>query len=306
MGSISPFHEGELTVQDRTGSTQQASRTGNVIGNRITPRAIPFVAQQTMALLGTLDAEGNPWASVLFGKPGFVTADDDRTVVFDLGRTLVDPHDPLWANIEANPHVGMLAVELATRKRLRVNGTLTRKGIDILELAVAEAYPNCPKYIQRREVLVFGANGTTAPAPQYGTEATSAQLHLVGHADTFFVGSSHPEHGVDVSHRGGNPGFVQVLDERTLRIPDYVGNGMFNTLGNFVAHPSAGLLFIDFEDNRLLQFSGRPEIQWRLDGPEDTTGGTNRYWDFTIERCIQRQLPAKIRWELLDLSPFNP
>lgn len=306
MSITSPYHEGELAVQERTGNRHQASRTGRVIASRIIPGAIPFLARQTMALLGTLDAGGNPWASVLFGAPGFVTAADDQTVVFDLSKTLADPHDPLWSNIEADPHVGMLAIELASRRRLRVNGTVTREGNDVLRLAVAEAYPNCPMYIQRREVLEFGVNGARASSPRSGTVATRTQLELIGRADTLFVASAHPERGADMSHRGGNPGFVEVLDDRTLRIPDYAGNGMFNTLGNFVAYPRAGLLFIDFEGNRLLQLSGRPEIQWQLDEGEDTTGGTRRYWDFTIERWLERELPGKVSWELLDLSPFNP
>jgi len=108
------------------------------------------------------------------------------------------------------------------------------------------------------------------------------------------------------SHRGGNPGFVEVLDERTLRVPDYVGNGMFNTLGNFVSNPRAGLLFIDFEGGRTLQLIGTPMIRWELDAPSDRTGGTRRYWDFTVDRWLERELPQRVDWELLDYSPFNP
>ena len=81
---------------------------------------------------------------------------------------------------------------------------------------------------------------------------------------------------------------------------------MFNTLGNFVANPRAGLLFIDFDANRTLQLIGTPEVRWDLDESNDRTGGTRRYWDFTVERWLERELAHRVEWELLDYSPFNP
>ena len=129
---------------------------------------------------------------------------------------------------------------------------------------------------------------------------------MIAGSDTFFVASSHPERGVDVSHRGGNPGFVEVLDERTLRVPDYVGNGLYNTLGNFVSHPQAGLLFIDFDAGTTLQLIGVPKIRWELDRADDRTGGTRRYWDFTVQRWLVREIPQRVECEFLDYSPFNP
>ena len=85
---------------------------------------------------------------------------------------------------------------------------------------------------------------------------------LVAGADTFFIATWHPGGGADASHRGGRPGFVRVLDDRTLEFPDYPGNNMFNTLGNLVGHPRAGLLFVDFERGDLLQLTGRAKIRW--------------------------------------------
>ena len=155
---------------------------------------------------------------------------------------------------------------------------------------------------------VLGAVGVCLDhvEPRSGGILSPSQRASIGAADTFFVASAHSERGVDVSHRGGNPGFVEVLDERTLRVPDYAGNSMFNTLGNFVANPRAGLLFIDFDANRTLQLVGTAEIQWELDESNDRTGGTRRYWDFTGERWLERELTHHVEWELLDYSPFNP
>ena len=306
MYATSPYHEGELLVQQRTGEQLPAKQNGGVISDRIIPGAIPFIAQQPMVVLGSVDTDRNVWASVLFGRPGFVSAADDRTVDFDLSRAGYDEHDPLWANIAGDPRVGMLAIELATRRRLRVNGNLIRVDDEKLRLDVIEAYPNCPQYIQRRHIAQLSGESADGIEPRSGDILSSPQRASIGAADTFFVASAHPERGVDVSHRGGNPGFVEVLDERTLRVPDYAGNSMFNTLGNFVANPRAGLLFIDFDANRTLQLVGTAEIRWELDESNDRTGGTRRYWDFTVERWLERPLPHHIEWELLDYSPFNP
>ena len=301
------YHEGELLVQERTGQEVQAEQSGGVISERIIPGAIPFISQQQMVVLGSVDADQNVWASVLFGRPGFISAADDRTIDFDLSEAGHDEHDPLWGNIAGDPRIGMLAIELATRRRLRVNGNLRRADDETLRLEVIEAYPNCPKYIQRRHIaqVSLGEPRNEAEA-RSGEILTPSQREFIAEANTFFVASAHPERGVDASHRGGNAGFVEVLDERTLRIPDYAGNGMFNTLGNFVANPRAGLLFIDFDANKTLQLIGRPEIRFELDEPNDRTGGTRRYWDFTVERWLERELPHRVESELLDFSPFNP
>ncbi len=139
-----------------------------------------------------------------------------------------------------------------------------------------------------------------------GTVLGSTQHTIITKADTFFVASVHPERGVDASHRGGNPGFVTIVDDRTLRIPDYIGNSMFNTLGNFTANPRAGLIFLDFESGRTLQLTGRPGILYDVEDSAEETGGTNRYWQLHIDRWLEIAHASQLTWELLDFSPYNP
>ena len=309
MLSPNPYHEGELRIQQLAGELQQARGSGRVIADTIIKGALKFIAQQPMAILGSVDDDQNVWASLLFGRPGFMTAPDDKTVEFDLSQAGINPHDPFWTNIEQNPRVGSLLIELATRRRLRINGEASRPSADRLQLhlAVAESYPNCPKYIQRRQMTIQALDGPNTNSMRHDGDALGDdQQALIAAADTFFVASAHPQRGVDASHRGGPPGFVNVLDERTLRIPDYVGNSMFNTLGNFSANPRAGLVFLDFDQSRTLQLIGRPEILWDQDDAESKTGGTRRFWLLQVERWCEMGLAAMVRWEFLDYSPFNP
>ena len=80
-------------------------------------------------------------------------------------------------------------------------------------------------------------------------------------ADTFFIASTGGEYGVDVSHRGGPPGFVGV-EGATLTVPDYQGNRYFNTLGNLMLDPRAALLVVGFDSGDVLELRGRAEIVW--------------------------------------------
>lgn len=301
-----PYHEGELQVQERVGVLQEGAQNARVIQDSIIKGALRFIGQLPMAVFGSLDQEENVWASVFLGTPGFMQAEDERLVRFDLTTMVHNPHDPFWKNIQENPQVGMLAIELASRRRLRINGTITRESDALLQLQVKESYPNCPKYIQRRQVSSPLHVADRIPHISARGDVLGSEQHaLIAKADTFFVASVHPERGVDASHRGGNPGFVALVDDCTLRIPDYPGNSMFNTLGNFTANPRAGLIFLDFDSHRTLQLTGRPEILYEVEGTAEESGGTNRHWQFHIERWVEISQAQQLDWSFQDYSPYN-
>jgi predicted pyridoxine 5'-phosphate oxidase superfamily flavin-nucleotide-binding protein len=293
-------------VQERVGVLQEGAQNARVIQDSIIKGALRFIGQLPMAVFGSLDQEEHVWASIFLGRPGFMQAEDERLVNFDLTTLVHNPHDPFWKNIQENPQVGMLAIELASRRRLRINGTITHESEALLQLQVKESYPNCPKYIQRRQGSTprQGADMASRLSAQ-GAVLGSEQRAIIAKADTFFVASVHPERGVDASHRGGNPGFVTLVDDHTLRIPDYPGNSMFNTLGNFTANPRAGLIFLDFDSHRTLQLTGQSEILYDVDGTAEETGGTNRHWQLHIERWVEISLAQQFDWEFQDYSPYN-
>ena len=302
-----PYHEGEIQVQRRVGVLEEGTQNSRVIHDSIIKGALRFLNQLPMAVVGSLDQDHNVWASLFIGTPGFLQAEDDRTVTFNLGNMMHNPDDPFWENIQRHPRVGMLAIELASRRRLRINGATTRVSDTALQLHVEESYPNCPKYIQKRH-LVTPQTGfeLSAFSSGQGKSLGPVQHTTITKADTFFVASVHPERGADASHRGGRPGFVKILDDHTLRIPDYPGNSMFNTLGNFTANPRAGLIFLDFDSGHTLQLIGRPEILYDVEELADETGGTKRYWQFHIDRWMETTHVPQLTWVFLDASPYNP
>ena len=303
-----PFHDGELLVQHRVGEVDIAQRSGQMIANTLLKGALTFIEQQSMVILGSVDVRQDIWASMLFGLPGFIRPVSRKVIEIDLTQTLLNSNDPFWANIQANEQIGMLMIELSSRRRLRINGIISKIANARFRLDVLETYPNCPKYIQRRHI--FRNPNVTVAKPDFGSRfgnfIKSEHRHWITSSDTLFVASAHQERGVDASHRGGNPGFVQILDEQTLRIPDYIGNSMFNTLGNLVINPRAGIVFIDFAHSRTLQLTGHVVIHWHIDDSNDLIGGNHRNWDFVIEQWVETDVPQLFGWEFLDFSPYNP
>lgn len=307
MSINNPYHEGELEVQQKVNQVEMARINSGAIDETILAGALRFITQQPMVVIGSIDSKGNVWISTLFGDPGFVHTVDDHTVVIDVSQPRSAEDDPLWHNLVDNPNAGLLVIELGSRRRIRINGRARKIADQQLIIDVERAYPNCPKYIQRRDWKRIETDEQfEAIQSTQGKELDETHKTLIAGADTLFVASAHPEHGVDASHRGGHPGFVHIINNRLLRIPDFSGNSMFNTLGNFTSYPHAGLIFINFEHGHLLQLTGRPEILWELDDPQDETGGTKRYWQFEITAWQESTLPFRFAWELMDYSPHIP
>jgi hypothetical protein len=302
-----PFHSGELMVQERAGQAAAAWRNSSAISGNVMAGARPFLRLQPMIVLSSSDEESAVWASVVFGRPGFLAAEDGATLDIDLNQALIDPHDPVWANILRQKRLGSLVIELASRRRIRINGDGRLDENFHLTIEVEESFPACPKYITRRHVRIASFEGPTADAAPStpGAESTEALFASIAKADTMFVATRSAEGGYDVSHRGGLPGFLKVTGPLTIQWPEYPGNGMFNTLGNLVHNPEAGVAIPDFERGRVLQLTGRAVTLWDQSDPAKITGGTHRFVELTISRWHELPLPSNLRAEFLDYSPFN-
>jgi uncharacterized protein len=304
-----PFHSGEVRLQQQTGERDRAILSGRLISDAIPPAAHPFIGQQAYVVVAWLAPDGRLWSELVVSAPGFAasSADGSRLALEVPRRRDVAANFSILHQIAPGHHVGLLFIELASRRRLRVNGIVGERLGDALWICVAEAYPNCPKYIQRRE-LVSATDEKPAPHPVPSAEGTVLEeslARLIRDADTFFVASAHPNGLVDCSHRGGRPGFITV-EANTLHIPDYPGNSMFGTLGNLALCPRAGLTFIDFDNQRQLRLTGNATLDIEGTAHVGETGGTGRWWSFTAAYWTASSLPTSLAWRLVDRSPFNP
>jgi uncharacterized protein len=314
---MAPYHAGELAVQARAGVQEAARRIGNGIRSSIPAAAQEFLRGQPMLVIASLDADGQVWASLLTGPPGFIRALDERTVLIE---ARLAEGDPLGDNLRTGAQIGLLAIEPATRRRMRLNGVAegVPAGTDgstgaclALRVHAQQVYSNCPKYIQAREWttvpggMAGGGDPNSNPTVSRSRALATDQQRWIERADTFFIASAHPGGGADASHRGGQPGFVRVVDDRRLLFPDFAGNTMFNTLGNIVANPRAGLLFVDFEDGTTLQLTGRAELIWDA-ALTATFAGAERVVAFDVHEVIDVAGAHRLRSRFVGYSPFNP
>ncbi len=241
------WHAGERAVQERAGVTEIADQLLGTQEPVMPPLAREFLTEQPWIVLGAADTDGRPWASPLYGELGFVTTPDAGTV--HIAAHPLDG-DPLT---RVRGAVGGLAVEPATKRRMRLNGHATTDATGIT-IALEQVYSNCPKYIAKRHPMPRAAD----PIRHESSSLDNTAKRLLAKADTTFIATRAPE-GADVSHRGGPPGFLKV-HKGTVSWPDFQGNALFNTLGNLVVDPACGLTVIDPEDGTTLYLSGHATV----------------------------------------------
>jgi predicted pyridoxine 5'-phosphate oxidase superfamily flavin-nucleotide-binding protein len=300
------FHAGELAVQQRAGTRALVdSFAPHMLRDAMPLQHQQFFAQLPTLFVGSLDALRRPWASVLAGSPGFIDAQDAQHLRIRAPR---DAADPLSQHLAVGDPIGLLGLEPQTRRRNRLNGTVTQLDAGHIDVQVDQSFGNCPQYIQAREPQ--RVEGVALPGRPEGSALSADAAALVQAADTLFIASASPHargnagaDGVDVSHRGGRPGFVRIdtVDGRSvLTVPDFRGNRIFNTLGNIAAHPHAGLLFIDYTRGDVLQLTGDAELVW--DGAELLTfEGAQRLLRLRVEAGVWRPGALPLRW-----SPAQP
>ncbi|MES2911808.1 MAG: pyridoxamine 5'-phosphate oxidase family protein [Pseudomonadota bacterium] len=304
--SLQTFHEGERAVQERVGPgiREKLAEIGpRVIRDFMPDQHREFFEQLPLVVVGSVDAQGQPWASVLAAAPGFMYSPDAHTLTLK-AQPLAG--DPLQGLLTDGASIGLLGLEPHTRRRNRMNGVVHGVSDGGFSVHVEQSFGNCPKYIQARAPVYSDRQGQKVI--HEGRQLDAAARLLIERADTLFIATSYAGKevgragGVDVSHRGGKPGFVRVDDSGTLTVPDFIGNFFFNTLGNIAINPRAGLLFIDFDSGDLLYLAVTAEIVW--DGPDlRAFEGAQRLLRFhvTAMRRVEASLP--LSWGPTLISP---
>jgi predicted pyridoxine 5'-phosphate oxidase superfamily flavin-nucleotide-binding protein len=292
------FHADELAAQVRAGVGARSAG----IRELMPEQHRTFFAALPRVFIATTDAAGWPLATLLEGESGFASSPDPTTLRID---SLPGADDPAHGTIRAGREIGVLGIDLASRRRNRVNGVLSDVDAAGFTVAVRQSFGNCPQYIQRRTLVRTAA--AAGPVRRLGSLDDEAR-RLIANADTFFVASRSrpgvgPAGGADISHRGGRPGFVR-LEADVLSIPDFRGNRYFNTLGNLLGEPRSSLLFLDFESGDLLQLQGLASIDWHP-GSQDLPEGAERLWHFRIAGGWFRPRAASLRATFVDYSPVT-
>jgi predicted pyridoxine 5'-phosphate oxidase superfamily flavin-nucleotide-binding protein len=291
-----PFHPGELAAQELAGVTSR----GTGIRRFMPDQHRIFFGQLPWLFAGVLDRNGWPLATVLAAAPGFVASPAPAGLSV---AALPSSDDPAFESLRPGSPIGLLGLEFETRRRNRANGRIESVGPNGFAVSVTQSFGNCAKYIQARNRVQGGSEPAAPPTSLSGLDPEARAL--IARAETLFIASAAALEtetgGIDISHRGGRPGFVRI-DGETLTIPDFVGNNYFNTFGNLLQEPRASLLFVDFETGTLLQLQGEVEIVWqgqelaRLDGAQ-------RLWRFHVKRGWRRAHALSLRWSAAEFAP---
>lgn len=282
------FHEGEIATQRRAGVQADAKRLESMLDSAgLSQGAARFLASQRFAALTGRDADGVLWISPLAGPPGFLSGHGDILHVSALPRD----GDPLH-EMPIGDQVGLIVIDFATRRRLRINGQLL--GADGLGMSVrvGQSYGNCPKYIHQRPVNAANFAPSPSTPARRSTVLDPAAQEMIASSDTFFLGTAHPLRGSDASHRGGPPGFVRVESPDRLWWPDFPGNNMFNSFGNLSVDDEAALLFIDFATGATLHMTGTAQVRWTTPGAPGDDGGVGRNVAFSIDAVVAVPSPG--------------
>jgi uncharacterized protein len=302
----SPFHPGEQALQLRVGTRDRTEKFGRRgIRDFMPDQHRELFMQLPFVLVGSLDTHDRPWASILVGYPGFMISSDPRSLRVDAAAA---QEDPLRANLVKGAPVGLLGIQLQTRRRNRMNGIITALDERGFTVRVGQSFGNCPQYIQARDPhFVAEPAGFCAPHAWQaeGPVLSASAAEIVRRSDTFFIATASPNarngdttDGVDVSHRGGKPGFVRVSEEAgqtVLTVPDFRGNNHFNTFGNITVNPRAGVLFIDFDSGSLLSLTGGAEVIF--DGPEiQSFAAAQRLLRIRVQTGVWIKQAVPLRW----------
>lgn len=296
---MSAWHAGELALQRRAGVAARMAEVGSrFVRDHMPQQHRDFFAELPLVFTGIRDDAGQPWASLLAAPAGFAHSPTPQSLRLEAPLLPGEPAAGAW---RAGAPVALLGLQAHTRRRNRMNGWITQAGPWGCEVRVGQSFGNCPKYIHPREA----AHGRTSGDVRVrgGTRLDADAARIVGGADTFFIASAHPDAGrtsdpsagVDVSHRGGPPGFVRVQDDGTLLAPDYTGNSFFNTLGNLQLDPRCGLLFLDYAGGDRLHLACRATL---LQEPPDPVQwpGALRLLRFEVDRIAHVRGGLPLQW----------
>lgn len=319
-----PWHRGEREMQEmmhvdyrENPSVPYLSSTAAVMLNRY--RLLAF---------GTLDGEGRPWTTLWSGVAmGLqqsnmaikvpVDAVNDPVVEALLGNKL--DAGVCEEGLRGTPF-SALSIDLETRRRVKVAGTVSAGALTTVDEDEDEpqhaqaqiiahvdwSLGNCPKYLNKKHI---SRQISVPKLLSQSAKLSLDSLRLIAQADLFFLSSVHSGTEMDTNHRGGPAGFVRTKTEAsgasTIIWPEYSGNNLYQSLGNLVTTPIAGIVFPDFNTGDVLYVTGSTKILVGSDAAK-VMPASNLAVQMTVTDARHVQAGLHFRGKAGEASPYNP
>jgi NAD(P)H-flavin reductase/predicted pyridoxine 5'-phosphate oxidase superfamily flavin-nucleotide-binding protein len=327
MFMAQPWHQGEHKMHQ----LMKVPENDNPTTGALTQQAAFMLQRAPLLALGTLDAESRPWTTLWGGESGF-----SRPLGGDMVGIRADvdmEFDPVVESLVAKERrangdivksegkgamVGGLTIDLMTRKRVKIYGRMVAgavsepeddsMGIGDMQLVckVEQSLGNCPKYLNKKDIRPAPARPKLlSKSPVLSAEGRS----IIEKADLFFISSSNSNDDMDTNHRGGPPGFVRIIsnneDGAEIIYPEYSGNRLYQTLGNLMVTPLAGIVVPDFDTGDVLYITGVTTVLIGKDAAELLPHSNLAVKiKVTEARFVSQGLP--FRGIPDELSPYNP
>ncbi len=280
-------------------------KRGKLIRDAMPDQHRAFFASLRFIVLSALDINGQPWPFIRVGSRQFVNSPTETTLTIESTALAGEPPE---LQLKQGDKISVLGIELETRRRNRMNGTIAESADEGITITVDQSFGNCPRYIHQREPVEIAVEKMEAVSD---TQLSATDITHIRTSDIFFIASRAPKTGddwragVDVNHRGGQKGFVKVLDDQTVIFPDYDGNNFFNTFGNILLDARIGMLFPDFETGNVISLAGHAELV--MDDPARRAEyGSARYVRVTPTQVIRTLGGLPIRYAMQEVSHYAP
>lgn len=323
LSSINPaFHRGEIALQKKLGIDKEiGERTNGFIRSYMPEQHRQFFASNPFTVFALVDDEGHPVAMPIWGGDDLIQSPSPTQLRFNLPPDVLNMiQDALNLDAVAGSKIGIIGIEYATRRRNRLNGTISHEKNGNLTVLVDQSFGNCPKYIhkrnttKKRRITVCEEPKSNLPNNVNITTTTTNVVNArarttIESAETFFIASRHnslgqkANEGLDVSHRGGKAGFINVQGG-TLTFPDFSGNKFFNTLGNIVLDPRVGLCFLDNETGDLFFVKAKAKVE-PTESKTTTFRGAERFVTLSVISVTHIAGIYPYSHEITDISPYT-
>lgn len=253
---FSVYHEGEKYIQSLMGVSDEAEDLSSMIQKKIPSVASDFLKTLRFGVIALSIDNEKVYTTLVYSDSCFITEERSDKIIISLEH--YDYIDEQFFEAE-NLKIGFIGLDFEKAMRVRINGFGKIKG-GTLSLEINEIYSNCPRHIHKR-VLQTKFKDLGKVSVLRDTKMSTACIDVIKKADTFFLASSHARRELDVSHKGGEVGFVNLVSSSKLIFEDTPGNNMFNSLGNIHTNSFSSLLFIDFEHGITYHLQGKAEVK---------------------------------------------
>ncbi|ORY17433.1 oxidoreductase-like protein [Clohesyomyces aquaticus] len=330
-----PFNEGEEWMH----KVLHVPDHDNPTSTMLTPQASFMLQRAPLLAIGTLDSQNRPWSTLWGGQPGFAQPLGGgiigaRTIVDGVNdpvvQALVGGHEK-GEMVRGDPNgdgVGRLfaglTIDLMSRRRVKIAGRVVAGSVGDVEVEfedeservdgapetqeqiqlvtkIEQSLGNCPKYLNQYEIQpALVASKLVSQSPSLSAGAKT----IISKADMFFLSSATDE-DMDTNHRGGPPGFVRILSDTEIVYPEYSGNRLYQTLGNFQMNPKVGMVFPDYETGDVVYLTGRTEILIKNQAAT-LLPGSNLAIKIMIDEARHVESGLPFRGTRKIPSPYNP